>query len=65
VDVAIRRIVDGPDRWPVVRGDFRRALTRKFKYGVVYRVAGDQIEVVAIGDLRREPFYWWKRRGRQ
>jgi plasmid stabilization system protein ParE len=56
VDVAIERIVAGPERWPVVRREFRRVLTRKFKYGVVYRVAGDEIEVIAIGDLRRKPF---------
>jgi toxin ParE1/3/4 len=62
LDVAIKRIVDGPERWQVVRGGFRRVLTRKFKYGVVYRVAGDEIEVVAVGDLRRKPFYWWRRR---
>ena len=62
VDAAVKRIMDGPDRWPVVRGEFRRVLTRKFKYGVVYRVVGGEIEVVAVGDLRRKPLYWWKRR---
>jgi toxin ParE1/3/4 len=62
MDEAIKRITDGPERWPLVRGDARRCLTRTFKYGIVYRVGSDEIEVLAVADLRRKPFYWWKRR---
>jgi hypothetical protein len=42
VDEAINRIVAGPERWQVMRGDARRCLTHKFKYGVVYRVRAEE-----------------------
>src|SRR4051794_1816657 len=61
VDEAINRILAGPERWPVIRGDIRRCLTHKFKYGVVYRLRAGDLHVLAVGDLRRKPHYWWKR----
>jgi hypothetical protein len=62
VHEAINRIIAGPECWPVIRGDARRCLTHKFKYGVVYRTRPEEIQVLAVGDLRRKPYYWWKRR---
>ena len=40
----------------------RRVLVSRFPYQVVYRLAEDQIEVVAIAHLKRRPGYW-KHRG--
>jgi toxin ParE1/3/4 len=38
--------------------EFHRILTRQFPYSIVYRVAGDQIFIIAIAHWSRRPGYW-------
>jgi len=39
----------------------RRLLVRRFPFGVIYRVKGQMLQVVAVSDLRRRPRYWCDR----
>jgi len=49
---------EAPERWPLFVHGTRRFLFRRFPFQIVYRVANDRIEVVAIAHGRRKPGYW-------
>ena len=59
---AIEKIRATPLTWPNIDNETRKCSTRKFKYGVLYRIEGESIVVVAVMDLRRRPGYWKHRR---
>lgn len=61
LDIAIGRIHGSPERWPRVFGDYRRFILPKFPFSVVYRIHGNEIEVIAIAHHRRRPGYWIER----
>ena len=65
VNLAVRKVIDHPARWPTVQRDVRRCQINRFPFGVIYEVMDDTIYVLAIADLRRRPFYWRKRRKAQ
>lgn len=50
-----------PRAHQLVYRDVRRALPRRFPYGVFYRVLDDRIEVIAIQHCRRDPARWQSR----
>jgi len=53
---AIRR---APERFPELEPGIRRRLVlHRFPYAVLYRLVGDEIQVVAIMHMRRRPGYW-------
>lgn len=62
VERALRLISDSPDRWPHVHGRFKRVLTRRFPYSIVYLQKDARIWIVAVAHGRRRPGFW---RGRQ
>ena len=61
VYAAIERIMAMPKAWPVLTQDIRRILVRRFPYGVLYGEGKDEIFIVAVMHLRREPGYWKQR----
>jgi plasmid stabilization system protein ParE len=61
IESAIFRVIDAPERWPIVEGQIRRYLTQKFSYAILYRTYSDRIVIVAIMSCRREPTYWQDR----
>ena len=44
-----------PALYQRVEGDVRRAVLRRFPYGVFYVVDGEQVNVLGCLDLRRDP----------
>jgi len=58
IENAIFRIIEAPDRWPIVEGQIRRYLTIKFSYAILYRIYSDRIVIAAIMSCRRDPTYW-------
>jgi len=62
VHSAIKRSVGFPKAWPVLEGDIRRSLVRRFSYGVLYSEEQNGIYIVAVMNLHREPAYWKSRR---
>ncbi len=61
VYAAIERIMAMPKAWPHFTQDIRRILLRRFPYGLLYATGDNEIFIVAVMHLRREPRYWKKR----
>jgi len=62
VQDSLNRIKINPFLYPVVDSEVRRCLTRIFPFGVMFRVDPDQIVVMAVMHLHRDPGYWKDRR---
>lgn len=58
VRIAIRHILETPDRWRVLEEDVRRCLVRVFPYSVLYTIEPDFILIVAVMHGKRQPGYW-------
>ena len=58
---AIDRISSNPLAFPVVHAETRRAVVRRFPYGIYFRVLEDQIVVTAVMHGRRHPRGWQRR----
>jgi plasmid stabilization system protein ParE len=57
----LERIKRFPHAWQALSENSRRCQTRRFPYGVIYRVEAEEILVVAIAHLHRRPGYWTDR----
>ena len=55
------RIAEGPQRFPVVFREVRRAILHRFPFGVFFIVEAHSAVVLAITHLRRHPSTWQKR----
>jgi len=58
VRAAYERILDGPFKYQELRSGVRRALTRRFPYGIYFSVEDDLIVVIAVLDTARDPAEW-------
>jgi len=61
VYMTVQNIVQYPQAWPVIEEAIRRCQTRRFPYGVIYNIQKDEIFILAVMHLHREPDYWKKR----
>ena len=61
VEVTLAEIVRMPARYPLVRGNARRALLRRFPYIVVFVATPDFVSVIACLHARRDPRHWQER----
>jgi plasmid stabilization system protein ParE len=61
VEDALEKIRRNPAIYPVVYKDVRRAVVRRFPYGVFYRVVGQRIIVLGVFHGRRHPRSWQSR----
>lgn len=57
----ISRIETHPGMYPEIESSVRQARISPFTQGVIFRVSGSRIDVVAVMHLRREPGYWRSR----
>ena len=55
------RILGGPFKYQELRSGIRRALTRRFPYGIFFSIEGDVIVILAILDTARDPAEWQSR----
>ena len=58
VERVISLLRNFPEAWPELSPSTRRCRTRRFPYGVVYRIKEGEIEIVAVMHLHRDPNYW-------
>jgi ParE toxin of type II toxin-antitoxin system, parDE len=58
VNQTLVKVLDHPNRWPRISGEYRRCRVLGFRYGVVYRFDADELVVVAYMHLQRNPDYW-------
>jgi plasmid stabilization system protein ParE len=61
-EMAISRILDFPNAWQRLTQNTRRRTLKTFLYGIVYRVKTDEIRILAVMHLHREPGYWRNRK---
>ena len=61
VDACLADIGRAPRRFPVIRRNMRRALLRRFPYGLFFVEAEDVVKVVACLHVRRDPHEWNER----
>ena len=61
VEAALNRIVENPLQYQTIYRDVRRAIPRKFPYGVFYRLERNDLVVFAIVHLHRDPTSWQDR----
>jgi len=61
VQDAVNRVVANSRLYAVVEMDVRRCLTKTFPFGVLFRERSDDIVIVAVMHLRRQPGYWKSR----
>lgn len=61
VEQTLKSISENPFRFPVVHRDVRRALLKRFPYGIFFRVRSERIRVLAITHLSRHPRRWQSR----
>ena len=54
----IQRIIENPRAWAVLEDDVRRSLTKRFPYGILYTIDSEQIFILAVMNLHRDPDYW-------
>jgi len=61
VDGALAAIQSSPQLHAVIHRNTRRALLRRFPYGIYYRIYQDSIVIVACMHGRRDPKRWQSR----
>ena len=61
VEAAVESLHRAPEQYPVVHRDVRRVLLRRFPYAIFYRAADDDIIVLAVFHLARDPARWRSR----
>jgi len=57
---AVQRIRRDPRSFPLIHGQFRRLVLKRFPYAVYFRVQGDEILVIALHG-RQDPQRWQRR----
>ena len=57
VDEALARIRNQPLAWHPLGKNLRRCHLKHFRYGVIYRIRGEQTEILAIAHDSRRPGY--------
>lgn len=62
VERVVVLIAAAPAMFPPYDGVHRFAMLRRFPYSLVYRVAPDGVDVIAVAHSRRRPGYWRRRR---
>jgi plasmid stabilization system protein ParE len=59
IEECVSAILESPQRWPEIEpGIRRRFVFHRFPYAMVYRIVGDEIQIVAVMHLHRRPGYW-------
>jgi plasmid stabilization system protein ParE len=58
VRAAVERIKNFPDAWQSMNERTRRCRLRRFPYGVIYQVRGEEVVIAAVAHLHREPERW-------
>jgi len=61
VEEVLERIGRTPEMYRVVHHDIRRVLTRRFPYAVYYRIVGNDVVVLGILHMHRDPREWQSR----
>ena len=61
IDETILRVSSNPLAFPAVHRETRRAIVRRFPYGVYFRLLGNEVVITAVMHGRRHPRRWQSR----
>jgi len=61
IEHAIKEIQSNPKSSPVVLKVVRRKLLRRFPYSIMYSIVNNTVNILAIANQKRRPFYWRSR----
>ena len=61
IEQAVARAAAAAERYPVVFGDIRRTVARRFPFSVYFRIRRDSMVVLAVFHGRRNPAIWQRR----
>ena len=61
IEYAVKILSSNPLLYRKLRGRFRRCLVEKFPYGIIYIIDKNEIYIVAVMHLKRNPGYWIRR----
>jgi plasmid stabilization system protein ParE len=62
VERTVSRILLQPEGWKRVSEHHRRCRMRRFPYGLIYTMTGDEVLISAVFALRRHPESWRNRK---
>src|SRR5205809_1154655 len=58
VDSTVERILANPRAWHPLSPRTRRCRTHRFPFGLIYQNRSNEILIVSVMDLRRDPTCW-------
>jgi len=61
IEEAVSRAAATPSRYPIVFGDIRRTVARRFPDSIYFRVRANSLIVLAVFHGRRSPVIWQRR----
>jgi hypothetical protein len=61
---AIQTILSFPKAWSPLSKNTRRCLLCRFPYGIIYQILKDEIVIIALMQLNKNPNYWKSRKSR-
>lgn len=61
IEQAVAGAAAAPERYPIIFGDIRRTVARRFPFSVYFRVRFDSMVVLAVFHGRRNPAIWQRR----
>ena len=61
IEQSLSSAASAPLRYPLVFGDVRRTVARRFPYSIYFRIRSDSMVVLAVFHGRRNPAIWHRR----
>jgi len=58
VDATLARILANPNAWHPLSIRTRRCRTHRFPFGLIYQIRSNEILILSVMDLRRDPTSW-------
>src|SRR5687768_1774346 len=62
VETAVSHIQQRPQASPIIIGNIRCKVLRKFPYSIMFSVKPAHIRILAVANHKRRPFYWRARK---
>ncbi len=57
-DTAMARASENPESYPLCDDQHRFVKLRRYPYTLIYRVRGNDVQVIAVAHAHRAPGYW-------
>lgn len=58
---SVNEIKQYPTASRIIKDPYRRFLTQRFPFGIIYCIEQETIYITAVAHLRKHPFYWIER----